>query len=544
MYLLLYHILFFNVSNGIEFDKDHLKKYPECGVLPTQSSGRISNSLPSEIQYPWVIRVRRKNSFRNPVATICGGSIITKNTAITSAHCICGVSASYEKESEDIKDKLKCKGKSICFIYLDPSANSLENEITKDNDNKPINTITAGVGSENRNEVLEIEIPFAFIMSDVKDEIDLGVLKTSDDKDNKGANFYPQSDAKWKNKIGPICLSAANSDLTQDEIVMVGWGKQYSEIKSSVHGIRNPKKYLHSCTTNQFGPLEYRFQHCDVSDMKSHQWTCGMEEKQGIKKWPPSYDDKLCSKFEEQAEEAIIQAASNAGLDVLDKWKTEVNQFEIGKKSGMGIYKVENICYRKRMFQERGWCFVKRSGNAWGFCDYSCDQMKEPSDTKPNTYHKITWRIDKKQRSRCIEKEDEHPEWIVCIQSMIPNTLVYQFKVKKQERLTLEGERHEKSEKYSPKPYGTQLPCQGDSGSGHWITDSTKKKAALIGITVSSGKRMSRIKEDATYCGHSSHMLKSNENRILNWIKTASGIIKNPDQARQVLEPQRTSDLK
>ena len=219
-------------------------------------------------------------------------------------------------------------------------------------------------------------------------------------------------------------------------------------------------------------------------------------------------------------------------MDILDKWNTEVNQFEIGKKPLLGKYRVENICYRKRMFQERGWCFVKRSDrekNAWGFCDYSCDQMKEPSDTKPNTYHKITWRIDKKQPSRCIEKESEHPEWIVCIQSMIPNTLVYQFKLKEKERLKLEGERQERSEKYSPKPYGTQLPCQGDSGSGHWIADASQKKAALIGISVSSGKRMSRVKEDATYCGHSSHMLKSNENQILNWIKTISGIIRNPN---------------
>ena len=59
---------------------------PSSGVLPSSdpvagpSSGRISNSKPSDVQYPWVVMVSRTFTFNKegtaPYNSKCGGTII------------------------------------------------------------------------------------------------------------------------------------------------------------------------------------------------------------------------------------------------------------------------------------------------------------------------------------------------------------------------------------------------------------------------------------------------------------------------------------
>ena len=88
----------------VEIDKDHLQKNPECGYLPEKpenlrASSRISNAEESDRHYPWVISVTRLNPFL-PVlpgaTTRCAGAIITQTTALTAAHCICGIPQKYQ----------------------------------------------------------------------------------------------------------------------------------------------------------------------------------------------------------------------------------------------------------------------------------------------------------------------------------------------------------------------------------------------------------------------------------------------------------------
>ena len=267
--LLLISVLFldhlstvYNEKNKVEIDKDHLLKNPECGDLPSSSSSRISNSKEAARHYPWVIFVVRRNKYKKYPEGSCGGTIITQASAITSAHCICGVSKP-DKNSKD-KDKIECTG------------NSEEESLTKNQIIPEYNTVTVGAGHMDRTEYQkstkdQFVISEAFVMYDKNmaefEEYDTGILKRI-----KGEKlFYDKPQAK---NIGPLCLAAHSADLTGGIIEVVGWGQRYSEkdlnkaTDSSV--TRNPSTLKHSCATNKYEPKKYRFQPCNAHYMKEN----------------------------------------------------------------------------------------------------------------------------------------------------------------------------------------------------------------------------------------------------------------------------------
>ena len=77
-------------EGSVEIDEDHLRTNPECGLLSEESQtlSRISNADETDKHYPWVISVRRRNSYMPKGGADCGGSIITRIHAITASHCI------------------------------------------------------------------------------------------------------------------------------------------------------------------------------------------------------------------------------------------------------------------------------------------------------------------------------------------------------------------------------------------------------------------------------------------------------------------------
>ena len=63
-------------------DAEYLLKNLNCGEFPNQAKARLSNSIPSSVQYPWAIMVIRE-CWNDDIATyelcsFCGGTVITK----------------------------------------------------------------------------------------------------------------------------------------------------------------------------------------------------------------------------------------------------------------------------------------------------------------------------------------------------------------------------------------------------------------------------------------------------------------------------------
>ena len=72
----------------IELDQKHQSMYPYCGKLFGyewhDASSRVVNSRESDIQYPWVVLLRRfskiiskTNKKGDPTIAFCGGTVIT-----------------------------------------------------------------------------------------------------------------------------------------------------------------------------------------------------------------------------------------------------------------------------------------------------------------------------------------------------------------------------------------------------------------------------------------------------------------------------------
>ena len=514
--------------NYIAIDQGHLTKEPHCGSLPATTSARIANAIEAKTHYPWVVLVRRTNGYLESGQHSCGGAIITQNVVITAGHCVCRVDAKNRDKSEDIKEKLRCKGDYI----------SVTNEITKDEYQRPINSIKVGAGNKNKDKLIEFDITFAIVYSkipidpSISNLDDLGLLKT-----DSGVNFYSQTDLKAAHfDIGPICLAAKNAELSDHNIATVGWGRRFSEnLKENPKD--GPKQNQHSCTTNQHGPMRHRFQHCDVDDLDEAFWDCKFKIEI-MEEYPHGYDNEKCPDLIKKADATVKEAIANSGMDdLLYKWK-DTFKIEIIEKNKDEILDFNNVktCYKSKLFEERGWCIVKknnldtREDDQWGFCDTSCDIMKgyDPKTkivgTTPEIYHEMVWKPDALFPRRCFDKDGDYRPWVMCINTLLPETSVFQFKLDQRGELNLYDVSREKPIEYLPRDenVGYQKPCKGDSGSGHWTFDTIREKAALVGITSFSGDIR---KLETLVCGHSSHILKTTWPAFLKWIKQHSEIV-------------------
>ena len=531
-------------EGSVEIDKDHLRKNPECGLLPEKSqtasaSSRISNADKTDKHYPWVISVLRRNSVIHTHIQsgdrYCGGSIITQKTAITASHCICGIPKKHASSIPDYEKRfVNCLGG---INYDQPP-----NEIRSYENNKYENKLVASVGDKDRTHQVIVPVLVAYVMGSVMRKSsfqhsfsthlyeDIGLLITKDVAGN-GETFYQHNRPTAGMNIGSVCLAAAIKDaphMNKGKVVTVGGGTRYSDVKVG----NLPEQQKHSCATNEFGPIDAKLRQCDINDLIGKRfWGCN---KSGM---PDGYDKEKCKKYLMQAEAAVtheMQKLDNS--EILSELWSLTNKIEV---SG-GLFKNNYICYKEKMFKDNGWCYVfpwwRKPGlkeKNWGFCDSSCKWMQHQNNM-PSIYHKMVWQYPSQQPTNCPDvfynnkDPDENTKpYYMCTASFLPETSVFRFKRDGNRKLQFQNAYKEKIEDTfnsisndDQKLIGFQHPCSGDSGSGHWMYDSTEKKRALVAIS----SHLPSTARLGLFCGSPSHILLTTYPNILRWIKKWSDI--------------------
>ena len=566
--LLPFHFQLFDkiiIVGAVETDEDHLKYETQCGKLPSPVSSRITNAKKAEKHYPWVVLVTRNNEHieKNKYkGLLCGGSIITPNSVITAAHCICGYKPWDYKDifmvPKAILKKTQCQG----GLGKVKDKDNLENEITE------VNKITVHAGSKSKKQAnLEFIILYAIVHDEYDNprqmtpwvgQYDLGLLRTFHTKDN-GIRFYPRNNLRTDFLVGPICLAAENVKLIGMEIEMVGWGWLYHESETTNSGEEGPEENQHTCTTNAFGPIHERLQYCDVNYLKIHEWKCDMvkktnhakgfemylehtlklkepEKKNVIKRilkpgatkqYPPGYDYEKCKAWWNKAESLVNEKTQTSNIDKLREIWKDTLQIEIGeliKKKGSNKkdkFAPLERCYKDTLFEDYGWCFTLGGipSEQWGFCDISCKTMSNyhnRHDTAPDIYRKMSWIVDSKDPQKCINHLKEVDKiGSICVKPLLPTILIPQFTLDEKENLHYYINYQEEPKDYANhKEFGYQEMCSGDSGSGNWIYDSENQRASLVGITSHS------LNWDGPHeCSGPSVVTSTTLPQFNNWIK-------------------------
>ena len=515
---------------SVVIDKDHLKRNPECGYLPEKtknahSSSRIANAEESDQHYPWMILIKRDNAIDKNSGN-CGGAIISQTVAITAAHCICG-------SDKDTPDQLRQF--TDCARGSHRTATNPLNEIWRKQYTQYHNEIMAGVGDKDQRRLSKIEIPIAYVMGDTFQEInaqaginfDIGLVITIDGSGN-GRRFYTHTIPRGDIKVGSLCLAAKKINaphMYEGQIVTVGWGARYSEVKDPTNFIL-PQANNHSCTTNEFGPPSAAFKHCNVDHvfLNKNRMFDGCRRKE----MPTGYDLQKCDEYFQKAEKAIeIEVRKMSDSTIPDLW-TLTNKFEIipfKKRNIIGISsEIKTICYKPRLFSDLGWCYVDddkgQRTDQWGFCGPSCDFLGKFGSSIPNIYHKMVWEFPPNPPAGCkILRLDSHDSrhfkpWYICIVSRAPSTSIFQFKENLFGTLNFRSADKEDSAKS-----GYQLPCFGDSGSGHFMRETNEDKWALVAIN---------SYQEGQYCGFDEHAITTVHPRVLEWIKLHSNIPNSP----------------
>ena len=142
----------------------------------------------------------------------------------------------------------------------------------------------------------------------------------------------------------------------------------------------------------------------------------------------------------------------------------------------------------------------------------------------------MVWEYPFKLAPRCYGNVHNNPDprkntkpYYICTASFLPQTIVLKFKKDGKSKLKFSDVYNEKIEDtfdvndaQTMKERGYQLPCKGDSGSGHWMyASSENKRAALVAIGSHT---------QGEFCGDNIHNLLTTYPTILKWIKTYSGI--------------------
>ena len=197
------------------------------------------------------------------------------------------------------------------------------------------------------------------------DRQDLGIAKLPDNK-----HFFDKiglQDVSELNRaqIIPICLAALNRHLGTDEILRgVGWGDAYEESPKS----RKRKPVYSTCMTSEASPLDWRFQNCDMKNIRKRGWKC---EKT---KSPPSYHKGDREKCMHLFIDALIHKDKLESKQLADVDVMLITDGTTTKE-----------CFQPTLLQKRGWCKLqyqeRKDEVSWGICSPSCDFMEIQAST-------------------------------------------------------------------------------------------------------------------------------------------------------------------
>ena len=541
---------------NIDIDADHLTREPACGKVPSKASSRISNAIESEQHYPWVVFVVRLNDNHNlPSEKMlnCGGTIITKSSVVSAAHCVCGPTENDLLLSPDIREKIDCRGGRGNIRDV----NNLPNEVREG-----INEIRIEAGSRNRKSPFakSFIIGYAYVHDQYEHKttnnngatVDIAILK----KAQYEPVFYSDDSLYGDFAIGPICLPAKMANLENGIFVSVGWGSVYGEMKTQPSDpTSDPIQKRHSCTTNTKGPIENIMKHCDVKYLKINGWTCDTnrghvdpnfmlnffrylkndlnvnpseylnndkEYENILHYYPSGYDPNECEKLWNEADRAIrSRFTSQEFPELLDQW-TNAERIVVGDWKPLKVPpKFRHlVCYREELFRRHGWCYTQDGirDKDWGFCDTSCRFMHERDQNAspvPDTYHKITWKIDdsKPMTNYCIRENRLAAIWHLCVQSVLPDIIYHSFLLQDDGSLRFFNMQKQDQREYTnlyprDQDAGYIQFCSGDSGSGSWSFNKIVGRYVLVSVSTYSH----------TWCGSESVVSKVTTPIIHEWI--------------------------
>ena len=129
----------------------------------------------------------------------------------------------------------------------------------------------------------------------------------------------------------------------------------------------------------------------------------------------------------------------------------------------------------------------------------------------PNVYHEIEWTVDSRLPNPCSGNPIWNEEYQVCMKGKLPRAMVGWLQFNDTD-FTIKGfQKEEESKKGSQ----YKAACQGDSGSGYWVTvhddsssksktnddDNTRRALVAVFTTTSSDQYKHHGKSGAAICG-------------------------------------------